>query len=323
MKPIISLILPAYNVDEYIENCVNSCETQDLPQDSYEIIIVNDGSTDFTFSKIQSLSKTYKNIRVLNQHNSGVSIARNNGVKIASGKYIWFIDPDDMISTNCLATLVSVIEQFDLDALTVAPSKPFKNEFPSQLNLSNNISTIYNGTDFILHSKEFVVGPWCYIFKHSFWTSNNLSFYPGIVYEDSQLMPYALSKANKVATFTEFSCYNYIQRIGSTMNSSASMHKLFSDAVIINTHLKYANDILGSKLSQYFKKSASGAFIDGINKIILMKADKNTLNEFLSKIDVRPTTLYGKNAIQRLYQYIILHYPYTFVKLHYLLKYSK
>lgn len=320
MKPIISLILPAYNVGGYIEACVNSCEMQDLSQDSYEVIIVNDGSTDDTLLKISNLSERYKNIRILNQQNSGVSVARNNGAKIAKGKYFWFIDPDDIISMNCLATLISIIEQYDLDAFTVGPSIPFLDKFPKTLSLSNNISKIYSGVDYILYSEKFGVAPWCYILKQSFWIYNNFSFYPGIVYEDTQLMPYVLSKAKKVAALTKFSCYNYIQRSGSIMNSTVSKHKLFSNAVIINTHLKYANEALDVRLCRYFEESASRAFISSINRIIQMRADKKLVNDFFSKIIQRPSSLYGRNIFQKLYQYFILHYPYIYIKLHYLLK---
>lgn len=99
MKPIISLILPAYNVEKYIETCVQSCEQQDLSKESYELVIVNDGSTDDTPEIIRTLSVTYSNIKVVSQQNQGLSMARNNGFKEATGKYIWFIDSDDIIAS--------------------------------------------------------------------------------------------------------------------------------------------------------------------------------------------------------------------------------
>lgn len=80
---ILSIILPAYNVAEYIEECIESCERQDIPHDSYEIVVVNDGSTDCTLDKVQTLSIKYSNIKIINQSNQGVSVARNNGFKEA------------------------------------------------------------------------------------------------------------------------------------------------------------------------------------------------------------------------------------------------
>ena len=116
MTPVISFILPAYNVDKYIEACVVSIENQDLPMDQYEVIVVNDGSTDSTLEVVQKLALLYSNIRVINQQNQGVSIARNNGFKITRGKYIWFVDPDDTITKNCLGTLVSTMDNSDFEA---------------------------------------------------------------------------------------------------------------------------------------------------------------------------------------------------------------
>lgn len=116
MNPIISLIAPAYNVEKYIEACVHSCENQDLPRDSYEIIIVNDGSTDSTYSTIERLSGVYENIRIVTQKNQGCQLPCNNGFKLARGKYVWFIDSDDCISSNCLGKCLEIMERDDLDA---------------------------------------------------------------------------------------------------------------------------------------------------------------------------------------------------------------
>lgn len=316
MEPIISLILPAYNVEKYIEACVHSCEKQDLPRDSYEIIIVNDGSTPpLTLNVINSLAGAYGNIVVIDQDNQGLSMARNNGFEYARGKYIWFIDSDDTITVNCLKTLVGIMDELGLDALAVAPKVPFLSEFPKGLRLVDNVSRIYDGPDFILHSGRFIIGAWGYIFRRNFWKSNKFQFYPNIYYEDTQLIGYTISKAKKVAALTSFSCYNYIQRDGSIMNSSPTKPKLLSNAVIIKTHLEYAENAVNSDLSRWFLASASGSFIDGIHKIIQMGGDKTLLDDFLSSLRSRPAFIYGSRTIHRIYQYLILHYPYFYIRL--------
>lgn len=113
----LSIIIPAYNIDKYIDNCLLSCLSQDLELNrDYEIIVVNDGSTDQTLSRI---SKYENIIKIINQPNGGVSDARNNGLKCAKGDYVWFIDGDDYIEENCLAFLLNIITRMDLDILTV------------------------------------------------------------------------------------------------------------------------------------------------------------------------------------------------------------
>ena len=270
MGPIISFILPAYNVDKYIESCILSIETQDLPMDQYEVIVVNDGSTDSTLEVIQKLALLYSNIRIINQQNQGLSVARNNGVKLACGNYIWFVDSDDTISCNCLSALISVMKTKNLDALAVGPSLAFKQEFIKPFEESKYVSVVYNGLDFLLHSGLFVVGAWCYILKRDFWEQHNFRFYPQISYEDTQLIPYAIAKTSRVASLTRFSCYNYIQRAGSIMNSSPTKPKVLSLAIITNTHLQYAEESSNAGLRDFFKRSASGAFIAGVNKLIRM-----------------------------------------------------
>lgn len=95
----LSIIIPVYNCQDYIKDCIDSILRQ---QDSekHEIIIVNDGSTDYTGKTLDSFAKKHKNIRVINQKNSGVSVARNNGIKASHGKYITFVDADDMVGLN-------------------------------------------------------------------------------------------------------------------------------------------------------------------------------------------------------------------------------
>lgn len=315
MEPIISLIFPAYNVEKYIETCIHSCEQQDLPKDNYELIIVNDGSSDGTLNVIKRLQNLYGNIEIVNQINMGVSMARNNGFEKARGKYIWFIDPDDTIVTNCLSTLIDIIEKLNLDALTVGPSIPFRDTFPQPFSVKDNISEVYNGVDYILCTGRFVVGPWSYIFKRDFWDENRFQFYPGIFYEDTQLMAYVISKVLRIAAFTKFSCYNYIQRGGSTMHSLPTKQKILSEAVIVNTHLQYSKETKNEELSRLFRGSASAAFIGGVKKIIQMNGDKDLINEFLSVITCRPTYIYGSGIVKRLYQYFILNFPRTFIRI--------
>jgi glycosyltransferase involved in cell wall biosynthesis len=89
-----------YNVEPYVERCIRSLENQDIPGDQYEIICINDGSTDNCQKVVENLQKEYKNIILISQENQGVSRARNNGIDKAQGKYIMFIDPDDYVEFN-------------------------------------------------------------------------------------------------------------------------------------------------------------------------------------------------------------------------------
>ena len=110
-KNKFSIIVPVYNVEKYIEKCLESILNQTY--DNFEIIVINDGSTDNS-KKILDNYKTNKKIKIINQDNQGLSIARNNGLGAASGDYILFIDSDDYIEEELLSTLNKNINNEDL-----------------------------------------------------------------------------------------------------------------------------------------------------------------------------------------------------------------
>lgn len=108
---ILSLIVPVYNVEKYLEDCLKSLLAQDVESCKYEIICVNDGSTDGSLALLEKYAKEYSNIRIINKENGGVSSARNLGIKASRGKYIWFVDSDDLIKPNCLGQIFNIIEK--------------------------------------------------------------------------------------------------------------------------------------------------------------------------------------------------------------------
>ena len=107
--PIISLIIPAYNVESYIEKCVKSAIDQTLVD--VEVLVVDDGSTDASPSIVKRLARNDDRITLIRQDNSGVSAARNQGIRHARGKYIAFVDGDDWISEDFAQYMVSIIEE--------------------------------------------------------------------------------------------------------------------------------------------------------------------------------------------------------------------
>lgn len=104
----ISVIIPCYNGEKYIERCLNSLIAQN--SSLFEVIIVNDGSTDNSEKLINRLIKNTPNFHLINQKNTGVSVARNSGIKHACGEYISFVDSDDYVSSNYIEKLLSFIE---------------------------------------------------------------------------------------------------------------------------------------------------------------------------------------------------------------------
>lgn len=105
----LSFIVPVYNTEQYLSECLQSLLNQDIPADDYEIICINDGSTDGSLKILQSYAQRHQNIRVIDKVNEGVSVARNVGLDTARGKYVWMVDSDDFIATNILSELSAVV----------------------------------------------------------------------------------------------------------------------------------------------------------------------------------------------------------------------
>ena len=147
----LSFILPCYNVEYFITECLDSLLNQDIPYNEYEIICINDCSTDGTRDIILSYQARYENIILIDHtENKTAGGARNSGIDVAKGKYIWFVDPDDMIFTNCLSELLNQMESEQLDILMFnfdAVRETSKNTI--EVKDTYQQSLVYSGLDYI------------------------------------------------------------------------------------------------------------------------------------------------------------------------------
>lgn len=114
----LSIIVPVYNVEKYVGECLDSILNQNLDPENYEIILVNDGSTDGSLDIIKTYANGHSHIKIIDKANGGVSQARNWGLAQAKGEYIYFIDSDDFLLPNSLSRLIAVCEQHNLEVLT-------------------------------------------------------------------------------------------------------------------------------------------------------------------------------------------------------------
>ena len=120
----ISVIVPVYNVEAYLERCVESILQQTYAH--FELILINDGSTDSSGQICDHLASQYENIKVYHIENAGVSNARNMGIQLATGSWVTFIDSDDFVTQDYLATLASAVEGLNV-GFVIAPLHHIKN----------------------------------------------------------------------------------------------------------------------------------------------------------------------------------------------------
>lgn len=122
----LSIIIPVYNSENYIENCINSILKQDYK--NIEIIVVNDGSTDNSYHILKSLSKKHKQIKLIDKENGGVSSARNVGISVANGDYITFVDIDDYIESDTYSIVFKHLNDSDFDILLFSYNEIYLNK---------------------------------------------------------------------------------------------------------------------------------------------------------------------------------------------------
>lgn len=307
----ISLILPVYNVEQYLARCIDSCLNQDLPQDEYEIIIVNDGSLDNSINIANDYAKRYSCIKIVTQENMGLSAARNTGLNNAKGEYVWFIDSDDYIEKNCLSGIYNEIRSHNLDALWIKWCN--KNEENKIIPLYNTTFTcvsynIYNGLDFMENIMGIYYFAWSFIFSRIFLIEHKMLFQKGLYYEDSEFAYRILPQINRIKLY-EKKCYIYNIRQGSIAQTFSE--KKIDDLLYIVEKAIIAYKEHNNK--KCFIKSATNLiitallqallinYIDGINKIrMILKSNNIRLIKCGSKVTrilVSSYNIFGFNAM--------------------------
>lgn len=183
--PKFSIIVPIYNVESFLKECIDSVLLQDF-QD-YELICINDGSTDNSLEVLKTFSDS--RIKIINQENQGLSCARNAGLDVAAGEYIWFIDSDDKIAEHSLSELKKLIDQkpYDLvffNATVFFDNKELENKewFEYKRSSSGEIQSL-SFFENEMKNNKLIVQSCCYIFKREFF--KNIRFIPHIYHEDN------------------------------------------------------------------------------------------------------------------------------------------
>ncbi|WP_396425955.1 glycosyltransferase family 2 protein [Lactococcus cremoris] len=144
----ISVVIPCYNVEKYVSRCIESVLKQNISKQDFEILAINDGSTDKTLQILRGYEEKYSHIRVINQMNKGLGETRNNGIENVESDYIAFLDSDDWIDQDYLKVLYSLAEEYSLDIVNSGFRRPKPNgEILFQSNLLDQESSFFtNGT---------------------------------------------------------------------------------------------------------------------------------------------------------------------------------
>lgn len=233
----VSIIIPVYNVEKYIDRCIKSILEQTFKE--LEIILVNDGSSDNSLKILRKYEKENKNIHVFDQKNSGPAIARNNGMKQVKTKYLMFIDSDDYIDSDYVETYYNAIKDTDYDVVMGGFRKTDGNKVSFTRSLDNG--------EF---SKYVVTGPVSKIYRTSFLQKHDISYLDTNSSEDIYFSLKVIHCNAKIKTI-DYVGYNYYDNLKSLSNTQ---HKGFKQEIKILELLDEINyrDGLNVELNQYF-----------------------------------------------------------------------
>lgn len=217
-----SIIIPVYNSEKYIDRCLKSVLTQTY--DNYEIIIINDGSTDNS-EKILKKYETNKSIKIITQTNHGVSYSRNIGIKESTGDYILFLDSDDFYENEILETLKNNIKDEDIIKFGYKDLKGNKKTEAKTIIFKNYIGKF--ALKHIIEAKILFDTPWMYAFKTEYMKKHE--FTVGKYHEDFGLIPLMIFNSKKVTSINYYG-YIYNRDNETSITSFTNMEKEYKKA---------------------------------------------------------------------------------------------
>lgn len=292
----LSIIVPIYGVEQYLQKCVDSLLNQDIPSSEYEIILVDDGGHDKCPQICDNYAAAHKNIRVVHRENGGLSAARNSGIDVAQGENIMFVDSDDYIEPNVLGGLMAQIERDQLDVLRYKYQnvneryevfQPYKRD----QRLENDYAeTPTDGVSFLNSRMNTQCYAWAFVLKREL--LDGCIFTLGIYFEDTDWTPRMLCKANRVAS-TKTVVYNYLQREGSITNAvnRSKQKKVLDDKMyLIATLQQQAIDLQKSgRYNRWYRDMISDTVVSIIGMLsVEFYAEKDAYLEQLKQLNIYP-----------------------------------
>lgn len=274
----VSVIVPVYNMESYLERCMDSLVNQTLKD--IEIIVINDGSVDNSLKILNKYKKKYpEKVQIINQQNAGISVARNNGLKLATGKYVGFVDSDDFVDLNMFKHLYDECNKTDADIMVCNYKKYYTDtEKYDLVDVVKNIhcNNLYEEPSLI---NSIYYAPWNKLYKRSLF--DDILFPVNKKYEDINAILKVFLKAKNIGKLDE---YLYFYRINSS-GETLTINKKISDIVYILKDLV----VWCKKLSKYslLESELEKLCVNSLFYYLILSYqlnDKNYINGFRKKI---------------------------------------
>ena len=321
----LSIIVPVYNVEPYIRSCMESIFRQGLDETCFEVIIVNDGSTDHSMEVIQDIISQHSNITVINQENLSLSVARNKGIAAAKGEYILMPDSDDLLVEYSLKPLLEKALETKAD-LVVADFLNMTDEEIEQNDIHLLQKSVFSSREksgeelFLQDLNPYECYVWRTLYRRGFIIKNKLTFVPGIYFQDVPFTHECYLKAGKCL---RASWLLNIYRKGhesSTFSFNKKKTKDFCIAIAKTwelTHLEGLSPQVQDKLKTDVYASFS-MMIWITAHIIKNHSDRKEIIDFMRQLT--PDLWFNKGIKQKIGSLIYRYMPYWYFYLRYLRK---
>ena len=253
-----SIVVPVYNVEDYLEQCLESLQAQDF-QD-FEAVCVNDGSTDNSRRILAEWEERFPQMKVIDRENGGLSAARNTGLKASTGEYVVFVDSDDWVEPTMLSRLAD--ETNGEDMVCFACQRTDNEKFDVMKREQGNGWDYFN-RHALEHREVAFVCVWQRCYRRQFLLDNDLWFREGILHEDNQFTPRVCLKAQNIKVIPDV-LYNYRIRPGSIMTTRGlrSKESLVLIANELSALFEKENDIEKTVIYQALTQCYQMSFLD-------------------------------------------------------------
>jgi len=297
MSVFFSIIVPVYNVESFLEECFLSIAKQSF--NDYEIIFINDGSTDSSGEICDAICRKFTNASTIHKLNGGLSDARNVGINIARGSYVILLDSDDKLNTNALEELHNLIRNNNDPDVVLNRIKLFSNEnklgieckykFTEELK-EKSVSGIFQQ---LIRLDDYVPGAWTLVTKRKHIITNELFFVKGLLHEDEQWTPRTILKAKSIA-FNNSCLYLYRQGRTGSITQMKNIRRELDKLWIVES-------LYNERKSNTYSQSSSVALLERASDLywgVLVRSSqyKSNLEEFNLLID----ELHSKQSIFKL-----------------------
>lgn len=287
---IISFIIPVYNTAKYLDKCFASILNQGIDEETFEVIIINDGSTDNSEQIINEWRQKIKHYKIIHTPNNGLGSARNIGINISVGKYIFFVDSDDYILDRSLKKLFASAESSDIDIIGFNWEFVYANGKTSQQK-GNKIpyDSILSGAEY-MSQYSLKAGVCFYLYKGDFLRKTPLLMPEGIYHEDELFLPKAFTYAKQIV-FVDQTIYAYCQREDSITNQRNSdfLQKRIDDSFfVLDELMSLSQDSSLSPLQKEgLKRKVSFFTVDIILNLFRFQVDDNLVKQVLGRLGER------------------------------------